>query len=513
MLRVGVLFRRSDGNLVKMIPDDAFYYLVPARNFATLGRWTFDGVEPSSGFHLLWGYLLAGFFHFAPHATLHTIFMVFGTLQVLLLTLAACLLALTATRLLGAGVFPGLAIVFFSAACLQQEGGLMESALDIAASSATLFLLARKSLRLTWSIAAGAFLLGIVLMLSRSDSGLLAFVLLLATFALGIRRKIESSVPKAASLLFAGALCGLFLTLLHTHLVSGNWIQASALQKVFWAQVAGRKFKPAFDISVSFFNPLFGSRVLFFPDLWSTPQVISAGRAIKMLILLLMVWGVVQILRAKRPGSTKGLLASMLVVLLGYFVLYSQDAAVQGWYVGNFVAPVALLAAASSSYFASRAGAACVSLYVGAAILSVTGILFSLNPTMRWQEAMYQTGIYLHAHPETTPVGSFNAGIIGFFAEGGVTNLDGLINDSILPYAKRDRLAAYMGRRNIRYIAESPFVLYDPLYQKEGGYTNGQLLHCLTSAADLFPNDPDNNWQDGRIQLFRFDLTCLQATP
>ena len=142
----------------------------------------------------------------------------------------------------------------------------------------------------------------------------------------------------------------------------------------------------------------------------------------------------------------------------------------------------------------------------------MTGILFSLNPTMRWQQAMYQAGIYLHAHPEATPVGSFNAGIIGFFAERGVTNLDGLINDSILPYAKHDRLAAYMGKRNIRYVAEFPFVLYDSLYQKEGGYTDGRLLHCLTSANSLFPNDPDNNWQDSKIQLFRFDSPCLQAT-
>ncbi len=514
MLRLAILFRKSDGNLVKVIPDDAFYYLVPARNFATLGRWTFDGVEPSSGFHLLWGYLLAGFFHLAPHATLHTIFAVFGTLQVLLLTLAAYLLALTARKLFGPGVLPGLAIVFFSAACLQQEGWLMESALDIAVSAASVFLLARTRLRFTWRIASGAFLLGLVLMLSRSDTGLLAVVLFLTTLVLGIRREIESSVPWAAFLLLAGATCGLLLTLLHTHLVSGNWIQASALQKVFWAQMSGKKsLKPAFDISVSFFDPLFGSRIMFFPNRWSTPSVIAAGRALKMLVLLLTAWGIIQIFRSKSSTPTKGLLGGMFVVLLGYFVLYSHDAAVQGWYVGNFVAPIALLAAASSTYFASCAGTIRFSLYLGTATLCVMGILFSLTPTMRWQEAMYQTGIYVHAHPEMTPVGSFNAGIIGFFAEGGVINLDGLINDSILPYSKQGRLAAYMGKRNIRYIAESPFVLYDPLYQKEGGYTDGRLLHCLTSAANLFPNDPDNNWKDGQIQLFHFDSPCLQATP
>lgn len=70
----------------------------------------------------------------------------------------------------------------------------------------------------------GAFLLGLILMLSRSDAGLLAFVLFLAALVLGIRREIETSVPRAAFLLLAGAACDFLLTLLHTHLVSGNWI-------------------------------------------------------------------------------------------------------------------------------------------------------------------------------------------------------------------------------------------------------------------------------------------------
>ena len=48
-----------------------------------------------------------------------------------------------------------------------------------------------------------------------------------------------------------------------------------------------------------------------------------------------------------------------------------------------------------------------------------------------------------------------------------------LINNSILPYSKHDCLAANIGKRNIQCIAEFPFVLYDSLYQKQGGYTDG----------------------------------------
>jgi hypothetical protein len=44
---------------VQYIPDDAFYYLVLAKNFRKLGVWTFDsGYSLTSGFHPLLAYLL-----------------------------------------------------------------------------------------------------------------------------------------------------------------------------------------------------------------------------------------------------------------------------------------------------------------------------------------------------------------------------------------------------------------------------------------------------------------------
>src|SRR5688500_6385445 len=60
LLRVAWLALQGDARLITMVPDDAFYYIVLAQNFAETGRWTFDGVAPATGFHLLWGYLLAG---------------------------------------------------------------------------------------------------------------------------------------------------------------------------------------------------------------------------------------------------------------------------------------------------------------------------------------------------------------------------------------------------------------------------------------------------------------------
>ncbi|MFC2043471.1 hypothetical protein ACFLUA_04910, partial [Chloroflexota bacterium] len=43
---------------VQYIPDDAFYYLMLAKNFIKLGTWTFDGSSLTSGFHPLLAYIL-----------------------------------------------------------------------------------------------------------------------------------------------------------------------------------------------------------------------------------------------------------------------------------------------------------------------------------------------------------------------------------------------------------------------------------------------------------------------
>ena len=48
---------------VQYIPDDAFYYLTLSRNYSHLNYWTFDsGISLTSGFHLLFAYLLFGIF-------------------------------------------------------------------------------------------------------------------------------------------------------------------------------------------------------------------------------------------------------------------------------------------------------------------------------------------------------------------------------------------------------------------------------------------------------------------
>lgn len=103
--RICVFSKMPYGELIQRIPDDAFYYLVTARNFASSGKWTFDGTEPASGFHLLWGYLLAFFFRLFPNASLHLIFTVGSIFQVCCLSLASYLVVRASSQALREGRF------------------------------------------------------------------------------------------------------------------------------------------------------------------------------------------------------------------------------------------------------------------------------------------------------------------------------------------------------------------------------------------------------------------------
>src|SRR5262245_28375621 len=51
---------------VLVTPDDGFYYLILARRFAATGRWSFDGVSPTTGFHPLHAYISAAIYRLFP---------------------------------------------------------------------------------------------------------------------------------------------------------------------------------------------------------------------------------------------------------------------------------------------------------------------------------------------------------------------------------------------------------------------------------------------------------------
>jgi len=236
------------------------------------------------------------------------------------------------------------------------------------------------------------------------------------------------------------------------------------------------------------------------------------GPVVRVLLLFIIALGLIQKIRSTLRSDLLVFVLALFFTVVSYCIFYRFDSdAVQGWYVGNFEVPTALLAGVGFSWFQQNFRRVAIVLSMA---MCIAGFLCSMQASCPWQEAMWRAGLYLRAHPDINPVGSWNAGIIGYFADNsvaklGVINMDGLMNDAILPYAKRGNLDRYFVNRQIQYIFESP-QMWEPAMSRRGGYADNTLRGCVESVADLFPEDQDNNYAYGHIQLYKLNLQCIQ---
>lgn len=496
-VRLIAIERLPERGMVGYIPDDAFYYLVMGRNFARLGRWTFDGVAPATGFHLAWGYLMAAVYAVAPGVGLHALFLVAGVLQIACVTAAVWMVGRTARRWFGAGVEAGVAVVFLSALPLGEGISLMEMALALVAAAATVDLLCRtEAAESRWMLgAAGA--LGFAGMMARSDYGVLPACLFAMQLAKGRLGVSTGAMVRRAGAVLAGAVAGLAAIAWHTHATAGQWVQGSVRMKLEWSRSMGFNVVPAGRLLLKMLSVAENTR---FHSEW----VVQAARWSAWVLPLVLVAGVVSVWRQGSPAR-RALLAGMGLVLAAYLVVYAFNGAdVQNWYAGNLEAPEGVLAGAAASWFWQRRRGLTIAVAAGCC---VCGAALSFRASMPWQAMLYDGGMYLRTHPEARPAGAWNAGIVGYFAGGGVTNLDGLVNEEILPYAETGTLARYVEARGLRSIVDYTVMMHPP-YSVRGGYADGELAQCLVADMVLNPA-PGSLDEYNPVWLYRVKPGCL----
>lgn len=505
ILRTAWLTTFSPDKLVQFVPDDAFYYLTLARNFSHTGFWSFDKVAPASGFHPLWGYILAAFYYVNPGISLRTIFLIASLIGVTCLAVSTFLVSKTTQRLFGPKSILAVVFIFAGTIALQIQTWMMEGPLAIFFASLLFYYLYREE-KLPQSGIVVAFFLGLMGTVSRSDFGLIVLWIALVFFYYRKQNKDINLIGSISA--FAGSVAGIIFITFHTYWISKNFFQASAQEKAFWTKTEGHSFYAAAHVLYQMVNPMSNAFPPFLPPspLHKAAQLIGGG------FRVIALWGIAYLiwkgLKDHWQDKQKYLVISCIGIILSYISFYYFDSvAIQAWYSTHLYAPLAFLAAASLSLLGNKSWRAVV---IVALICTCCSVFFSLKPTTPWQEAMYRAGIYLHNHPENLPEGSWNSGIIGFFSEGGVINLDGLVNDEILPYSKSGTLAAYVYKRQIKSILESPSVLDNIHMQRRGGYAGGVLRECLKNPVDLFPDDPLNNYDYTHITLYTVDRNCLK---
>ncbi len=410
--------------LIRRFHDDAFYYFQIARNVAAGNGFTFDGIHATNGFHPLWLFVLVPVFRWVPGdvAPLRVVALV-----EIALVAAAALIVLRVLRgriAPAAALAAALAIVALpgsrEALRCGMEGGLL------------LFLMAA-----VWDryLAAAASApgsprrwLALGLWCALAFLTRLEAILVLPAIVFLRRRRLRSDTAALAALLTPCAVA-LAAYLAWNRAAFDLWLPVSGLVKAHAAVQGSLGSRLAAPFTIPWIGHEMICRAFGKPLLRLCPPWAIALYALLVAALAAAAWrhrgSLVTVVR--QSGIAFPLLASALIVLADVVLLNF----LYPWYRVPIVLATALL---GGTLLGGRPGwargalamlvAACVAR---AFLLAVPGRSAGTSyGVYRVQAARWlaqNTG-------EPDRIGSWNAGMLGYFSHRHVVNLDGLVNDA-----------------------------------------------------------------------------------
>lgn len=542
---VGALFACAFAWLPVTIPlghtiiEDMFYYLQGAANLVEGKPASLDGIHPTNGFHPLWMLICTAIVGTCGTETERAI-------QVALFCASLCFVATAWVlfRALRRSPAPSVALPFAAYFLFNYRmmsvplGGLETGLAGLSVALITAFLLQRESLKsLTDSLLLGV-LLGFAFN-ARMDSLLLGGVVWLYLTARGWGAyREESGLPRALKSLFlpsmAGAVALLMLipwflfswrtsgTLLPNSRVAikiwsgGAWDPASGVLsnlEAFLANRASRLIEPINDL-----GNMFGYWPIAAPSVSPLRYVGVLLFGVSILVFLALLW------KARRDPVLRVLWWIPLYTLSHavYYILFGR-VGIRYLYPAMlpflvFVAwVVAGLAACSRDPGrACQRVAGCFVFLIMGAMLAGGDAFRRGYASDRWHplhSALYEEiAPWIEDNtPQDSVVGGFNSGILSYRCGRPVVNLDGVMNDSVIPALKEKRLCRYIDEQGVRYLAdlESEIEKFmngfcgDPnwkdrwrrVHEREEGYGGGVGTKRLVVLERLpespgSPNDP-----------------------
>lgn len=498
--------------------DDAFYYFKVAANYPRLGFWSFDGIHSTNGVQPLWAVLLtaiAQLLSWVGIDDLNGLSRVFVGLGALLHFASSMLLFhLLAKRVsLGTGVAAAGAFLFPMGIVWTRVWGMENSlyALMLVSTMAYFHLvfLERGSLRTAVGL---GLLLGLTT-LARLNAGLLVPCLLLF-YLIRVRREPFAERLRLSSVAGAAAALLILPYIAANYISTGHPLPISGAVKAFNTGELFRTLAIDGRLSADFLSFLIwerGGSVRWFltsrslDGMWiaGSRLVFDGATSLPVLLSLLAGWALGPALLGQ-PREWLRFVRGRFARLspFGYFLVFGVlDALVsvalypselgyamtRWWFVENeiiIVVLVATLVMASINYSADRVIPRRATLIIATAVLALV-IVFHVQQMLRfyydgritardwnpsWNDESYRASQWLSNHaPPNALVGSWNAGVVGYYSRQRVVNLDGLINNfDLLPYLREKRIADYIKRERIDYLSDM-----DDMFRRQ------QLRHQL----------------------------------
>ena len=498
-----IVLSSQDNIRVQFTPDDAYYYLQLAKNFVKYGYWTFDSkVSLASGFHPLLAYLLAVIYKVALPSTEEfvTIDILLSSIPILVLVFFVWLksvLSRNGNFLIAISLFAGAQSFLFN----SVSGVEWSFVVVLAALYCSVYIHSSRSTSASLKL----FTVGLFLSLARSGAGLLPFSIFIAGVFFTILGDEENKLALRNSFIgLVGAFSGVGLGFINNYVFTGNIIQSSAKMKLYWG---------GFQENLLFKSIIIALRTIGF-DLYFisfSTLCIPLLFIIVIICLLFLVSRGREFMDILRKTSSKGgktnnqsvLYFASIVCVVGYFVLYSRGGGgLQNWYTANFLVPMFVLFDALINLLISRVSfkrgttETALSLIILVTILVNILSVYPIPDRAPWQhqQVMLAAGKYLNKNHFDGKIASWNAGIIGYYQGGQVINIDGLVNESIYPYAVGNELPVYLKQENILYVIDFQTMLI-PVYRKRGGYDDPVFLENLIPVA---------RFDDGQFPVWQF---------
>ncbi len=491
--------------IVRVVPDDAFYYLTVARHIAAGEGSTFDGVHPTNGYHPLWMLMLV------PAAGLDTdSFVRFALVLGVLLNIASALILYKVLRHIGRSVWlavfgAGLYFVWSPVVTASLNG--LETSLAttlFAAAFYTLVLSHGRSIR--YEFMAGSLLA--MLFLSRTDT-----VFYIAAFGLIVVARATPGYRLWRAVVVGGtALIGV------TPWLAWNWLNfRSIIQSSGMA--APYVLHGLYDMSGhSVYDGLAQSWLYF------VSYVLVGGP-----FLWIALVDVVTFIWAERIRHHTGIypaalprrvLSATLLLWLAGFGLIFVHAFIRwyprSWYFNQLswlsVLSVCLIIEIIidiwlHARFARRQNLGWrmvgrVTALIGcttALLVAVSSIQLLVIGVYPWQVEMLDGARWLAANTSMQDTAAaFNAGIISYFSGRRVVNLDGVINNAAFEALQQRDLMGFVRQSDVRY-----FVDYDPIMLREYQPFLGEWSTRVSMVPMATIDRPEFDYRGNHIQVYQ----------
>jgi hypothetical protein len=489
--------------------DDSFYYYTIARNFSHGLFSTADGIHLTNGYHPIWAWLLIPVFALVKDPV--TALRVAKVEELALLLVATCF-AMSAGRTAAWSVWTTAIIpAWFFGKTIFFRG--LEVSAQVATLAALMFLLPclfmMPKRRTVW--VAVALICAILpwvrlecLAVSIATPAIIWLYMLL-------RRE---PVSRRSLLLWGAATGGSILYLIYNKILFGTSVPVSGQIKGYWSAMRFAQ-NGGYDFFANTFTFLKQDKVL-------------AEASLMCLAIVVLSW-LIPTYRRGTYASNHGIDAFVLVLAAAHaariaysicFLYISYD--VEWYYVPGLLLLVLVVPLAISRGFLLAGILTEIPMlrkhhlesYVGVLALLVSALVVGSATEMHkwhsgwrpdWGSASFEGTQWMNANlPAGTIIGSSDSGVIGYFSQRPVVNLDGLVNSNdFLIAVKSQSVETWIKKQHINYLANA-------MWTDESGCrfmasASGQLAPYSAPCALLYEgNIVWNDTWSGKLSPMRF---------